>query len=221
MSFFPKPERGCPSRSNWALISASAVSEGSSVSARCGWDSRAPVMSAAFTLIEIMVVVAIAGIVVTMGIPTIYQLTKKEDMRKAVADIVEVCSNARAQAILRGRMVELRIRPQEGRFDIAATAPSKPQSETGEDPLPAESPSESDPKPRSGLSAQVSDKLVFEMVDVNFVEYKDAEEARVRFHPNGTCDEMTIVLRSEKNEYRKISLEITTSLASVEKIGSL
>ena len=58
------------------------------------------------------------------------------------------------------------------------------------------------------------------MVDVNFFEYKDEEEARVRFHPNGTCDELTIVLRSEKNEFRKISLEATTSLARVETIGA-
>jgi hypothetical protein len=38
----------------------------------------------------------------------------------------------------------------------------------------------------------------------------------VRFFPNGTCDEMTLVLRSDKNEWRTISLEVTTGLASVE-----
>jgi hypothetical protein len=31
---------------------------------------------------------------------------------------------------------------------------------------------------------------------------------------------MTVVLRSMKNEYRKISLEITTSLATVDNIGT-
>jgi hypothetical protein len=54
------------------------------------------------------------------------------------------------------------------------------------------------------------------MLDVNLNEYKDAEEAEVRFYPNGTCDEMTLILVSDKNEWRKISLEITTGLASVE-----
>jgi prepilin-type N-terminal cleavage/methylation domain-containing protein len=180
--------------------------------------SRPPV--SAFTLIEIMIVVAIFGIVATMGIPTIYQLRKKEDLRQTVADIVEVCSNARAQAILRGTTVELLIHPQERRLDVATPPPAR-RTEDGETPLPPETFHQSDPKPRSGMSAQIPEKLVIEMVDVNFVEYKDADEAHVRFHPNGTCDELTIVLRSEKNEFRKISLEVTTSLPMVEKIGSL
>jgi len=63
-----------------------------------------------------------------------------------------------------------------------------------------------------------SDRITLEMLDVNFIEYKDWEEARVRFYPNGTSDEMTIVLRSDQSEYRKISLECTTGLATVEVI---
>lgn len=171
----------------------------------------------AFTLIEIMIVVSILGIVMSMGIPTIYQLTKKEDMRKAVADIVEVCSNARAQAILRGTTVEVRIYPEERRFSVAAPPPARASDDAAASPTPT--PARTD-VPRSGLSAQISERVTIEMIDVNFIEYKDAEEARVRFHPNGTCDELTVILRSEKNEFRKISLEITTSLASVDPIGS-
>ena len=67
----------------------------------------------------------------------------------------------------------------------------------------------------SGLSAQISDRVSIDMLDINLTEYKDAERARVRFNPNGTCDEMTLILRSEKNEQEGISLEITTGLASV------
>ena len=53
------------------------------------------------------------------------------------------------------------------------------------------------------------------MLDVNFIEYKDAEEAHVRFFPNGTSDELTVILHSG-TEYRKITLEPTTGLANVE-----
>ncbi len=42
----------------------------------------------------------------------------------------------------------------------------------------------------------------------------------MRFFPNGTCDELTLVLRSDRNEYRKISLEVTTALARVETLGN-
>jgi type II secretory pathway pseudopilin PulG len=166
-----------------------------------------------------MLVVGILGIVLTMGVPTIYRIYKKEDLRKAVSDIVEVCSNARAQAILRGTTVELHIRPQEGRFYVdAAPAPSRSPDLPEVEPAPVPGPAPV-PAPRSGLAAQIAAGVAFEMVDVNFIEYKDAEDARVRFHPNGTCDELTLVLRSAKNEYRKISLEVTTSLASVDMIG--
>jgi len=55
------------------------------------------------------------------------------------------------------------------------------------------------------------------MLDINLSEYRDAEEARVMFYPNGTCDELTIILHSnERNEYRRITLEVTTALANVD-----
>jgi hypothetical protein len=57
---------------------------------------------------------------------------------------------------------------------------------------------------------------MIEMLDVNLVEYKDAEVVRVNFYPNGTCDEMTLILVSDRNEWRKISLEVTTSIVSVD-----
>jgi hypothetical protein len=55
-------------------------------------------------------------------------------------------------------------------------------------------------------------------LDINLSEYRESEWARVRFFPNGTSDEMTLVLRSEKNEWRKVSLEVTTGLASVDNV---
>ena len=54
------------------------------------------------------------------------------------------------------------------------------------------------------------------MLDVNLMDQMEAPEARVRFFPNGTCDEFTLVLRSEKGEMRKITLESTTGLWDVE-----
>jgi prepilin-type N-terminal cleavage/methylation domain-containing protein len=140
----------------------------------------------AFTLIEIMIVVGIMGIVMGMGIPAFYSAVRREGMRKAVNDVVEACNKARAQAIMSGRNSEVRFHPPERSFST------------------------------EGFSGQLPGNVYIEMLDVNFTEFKDWDDARVRFYPNGMCDEMTLVLRSDKNEYRLISLEITTGLTSVE-----
>lgn len=164
---------------------------------------------AGFTLIEIMMVVGILGLVAMWGVPAIYRISRQESLREAVNDIVEVCSHARAQAILQGHTVELVFRPQERRVSVGAVSPGP---ETANLSLVGGVPG------ATRACAQWPDRVILEMLDVNFVEYKDAEQARVRFFPNGTCDELTIILRSDKNEYRKISLEVTTGLAEVEVI---
>ena len=62
-----------------------------------------------------------------------------------------------------------------------------------------------------------SRELALAMIDVNLTEYKDSEEARVRFYPNGTADELTVIAHSERGEYFKMSLEATTGLPSWER----
>ena len=46
------------------------------------------------------------------------------------------------------------------------------------------------------------------------IEYNDAEEARIRFYPNGVSDEMRMIL-FDGRERTGIELEITTGLANV------
>src|ERR1043166_818219 len=63
------------------------------------------VSSHAFTLLELMIVVGIMGIVLTMGVPLVYRLRHEAPLRKGVKDVVEVCSYARALAILQSKAV--------------------------------------------------------------------------------------------------------------------
>ncbi len=165
-----------------------------------------------FTLFEIMIVIAILGILVTMSVPLINRVRYREPLNQAVRDLMEVCSNARARAILQGHMTEVVFHPREGRFEIANAAPAAPQEAEN---IGVETPAPATDSRDSGVSGQFSDKLTLEMLDVNLTEYKDREFARVRFFPNGTSDEMTVILSSAKGEFIKVSLEITTGLASV------
>ncbi len=153
-------------------------------------------------MIEIMIVVAIMGIVLTMGVPIVYRMWHKEAMISAVRDLQAICSNARANAILRGAMTELIFHPKERRVELSG-APAA-NSDAGAVAAPS-----------GGASVQLADSVQFEMLDVNLSEYKDEDTARVRFYPNGTCDEMTVILVDDKNQRREITLEVTTALVNV------
>ena len=47
-------------------------------------------------------------------------------------------------------------------------------------------------------------------------DWTEDEEAHVWFYSNGTCDEMSLVLLSDKGERRNIFLEVVTGLAEFE-----
>jgi prepilin-type N-terminal cleavage/methylation domain-containing protein len=172
--------------------------------------------SRGFTLIEIMVVVGVMGIILAMGVPSILKSIKREGMRKAVADVEEVCSNARARAILGGSETTVVFHPLEKRLEVGGAAPVPTEGGGDGDAFPVSAPAPASTR-SSGLSAVLPDEITIEMLDINLLEYNESEVARIRFFPNGTSDEMTLILHSSKrNEYFKVSTEVTTGLVSSE-----
>ena len=67
----------------------------------------------AFTLIEMMIVVAIIGLIAAMGVPSILQALRKDGMRKAISDVKDVLDTARARAIFSGQTTEVVFHPLE------------------------------------------------------------------------------------------------------------
>ena len=148
-----------------------------------------------------MVVVAIIGMIMAMGVPTLYHMFHREGFSKTVGGVMDLCSTARAQAILQGKTTEVVFYPPERKCEVSGGA-SAGMAQSGA------------PQGMPG-GVVFGDDISIQMLDVNLLEYKDAPVARVRFFPNGTSDELTLILRSG-TEWRKISLEITTGLASLD-----
>ena len=84
--------------------------------------------SRAFTLLEIMIVVAIIAIFMTVSVPFIHTaIDGGKGMTRAIKDVQEACSHARATAILQQTTTELIIHPREGAFEIGMAGSDTPQ----------------------------------------------------------------------------------------------
>jgi len=178
-----------------------------------------------FTLIEIMIVVAIIAIVLTMGIPFMrssFEVAK--GMSGAVKGIEEVCSHARAMAIMNQTEMELRIRPAAGTFEVGAgravsvNEGDVPQMESKN--LAGQNWRMNDRKaaPENngrGDSFTLPDGVQIEGLGINGMDWTEDEVAVVRFKKNGTCDEMNLILGAG-NEKRNLWLEIVTGFVEVE-----
>jgi prepilin-type N-terminal cleavage/methylation domain-containing protein len=151
----------------------------------------------AFTLIEIMIVVALIGLIAAMGMPAIMKALEKEGMRKAVGDLTDVCASARAKAIFANETVAVVFHPGEKSFSVEGGGATKGSTYVSTSTLP--------------------DGIDFAMLDINLQDFGAAEWARVRFFPNGTSDEMTVVLHDNR-DWKKITLEFSTGLATVSDV---
>lgn len=141
-----------------------------------------------FTLLEIMIVVAIIGMIAAMGVPSILQTMRKDGMRKALSDVQETLGDARAQAILKNQTTEVVFHPGKKEID------------------------------GGGKSVQLPADIDIAMLDINLMDFAESDTATVRFFPNGTCDEMVMILHSG-DAWRKVSLEFSTALASVQIVN--
>lgn len=166
-----------------------------------------------------MIVVGMAALVMAVSVPFVQRTIRRDAVYQAVHVVLDACRNARTLAILRNAPMELIIRPKDREFSVrpgaaAVSLPPRVQASGGDwDSAPTAPPAGARAAPYSGT---LGEDVSIELLDVNFTEFKDAEETKVRFHPNGTSDEFTIVLRIGASAWRKISLEIVTGIPTLE-----
>ena len=75
-------------------------------------------MMRGFTLIEVVVVLAILGITTAVALPAFVQLLDEDDLTTASREVVEVLQRARRAAIRTGREVKVTVAPDQGAYWI-------------------------------------------------------------------------------------------------------
>ena len=179
--------------------------------------------SSGFSLVELMVVVGIIAIVMTVSVPFLRTaIDTPKGMKGAFKVLDETCKEARAMAILQQTMTELRIR-SDGTLEVSAvgqgslTAPSRLESKdlSGKDwRMPDRGAGGGGP---GTGPKKLPEGVGIEAILANGEDVTELEVARVRFFPNGTCDELQLVLYyPENNERRMVWLDVVTAIADFE-----
>jgi hypothetical protein len=165
-----------------------------------------------------MIVVAIMAIVMGMSIPLVRDIKNRGPFRQAIHDVEEVCRTARAQAIMRGSEVSVVFHPVDGTFSVSASAPAPPPRvpEDVDLGVAAMEPAATTTSDGALTSGRFAEGVNIEMLDINMMDYRTMEAAGVRFYPNGTCDELTLIITGPDGAICKIDTEATTGLTTIE-----
>lgn len=174
-------------------------------------------------MIELMIVIAIMALVMTVGIPSFYRSMEKDAIRQATKVILEISRDARAQAIISGLPHDLIIQPGSRMLSVV---PAQVREKTEEEILLEEAEQMARELEASEKKTEqkkdpggLPDGIAIEFVGVNFVpDLQKAEEVRVRFYPNGTGDEFTMLIRSDRNDWRQFTMDVAVGILKWEVI---
>jgi len=162
-----------------------------------------------------MIVVAIIAIIMAIAIPSIYQQVHQDSIRKAVQDVTEACFEARSAAIMSGKTAELSIKLSGVRMITVTLTGQTSEGYVGGDDGGGSS--------SGGGGIVFSAKFSDHVIGIEAETYKAADreldnEMICKFYANGTCDPMSVKLRSDLGEGRIITTDAITGIADVDVI---
>lgn len=174
-----------------------------------------------FTLIELMVALAIGALLMLTAIPAVRAL-QKPPLVRAVNDFTEACRRARAQAILTGRAMQVVIHNGGSSIGIE---PAPVVDPTAKAFAQAGAAMLADPSAggtgapgaaaKGSFSATLPDGVAFQKLTVNLRDQMQEQAVAIKFYPNGTCDQLDAELTWERTKVQGLTLEVMTGQLSV------
>ena len=142
-----------------------------------------------FTLLELIVVILIIGVVMSVGIPRIFNGLESTKTRNLMSDIIIFFRQTRMEALSTSKPVEVLITLHEGVFETNNDKTFKIPEELG-----------------------ILIKLVN---DEEYGYYDDElEKTKVTFYPNGMATERKLVLSNNDSDFAIITIDPLTGLAN-------
>ena len=162
-------------------------------------------MKRAFTLVELMVVLAVLGLIIGISIPSFRSFLKKAPLEQAISDVEGMCRQARSDAIINKRTIELVLNDSEDSLILrsAARTVMGVDPETGGEANLVEQVEVLD---RVELAA---DLQIIEPLEEDFVGLLE-----LRFYPNGTAEPVDLRV-TDGNEAYILSLDPVTGHTTV------
>ena len=146
--------------------------------------------NAGFTLVEIMVVVAIMGVLLGLALMNFQAVNQKEPLEQAVSDLEGLCRRARSEAIVKSRPMDLSLDSEAGQFRLS-TAPHALNAPDPESGLLVATVEEAIQMDQASLPSDVE----FEIVVPEVVNDLDSTGVvTIRFYPNGTAEPLEAMM---------------------------
>ena len=162
-------------------------------------------MKRAFTLVELMVVLAVLGLIIGISIPSFRSFFKKAPLEQAISDVEGMCRQARSDAIINKRTMELVLNDSEESVVLRSAA----RTVMGVDP---ETGGEANLVEQGEVLDRVelaADLQIIEPLDEDFVGLLE-----LRFYPNGTAEPVDLRV-TDGNEAYILSLDPVTGHTTV------
>jgi prepilin-type N-terminal cleavage/methylation domain-containing protein len=170
----------------------------------------------AFTLVELLVAIAIGLIILGLAVPTLRKAIRPP-LAQATRDFLDACIQARSRAIMESRAMQIVIRDGGGEITVEPAPEGVTGATNGVSAVSYLRRMEGD-GPEPYFARRFADGVAFEAISVNQRNFMDAPAAAVRFFPNGTADQFDGVMSWHRGEARRLTVEVMTGIADVENV---